>query len=163
MSQGLQHEYLLQHAPQWAAGEEPAPPHSYAWGISRASCFSHSSLSELLCVIFNSINNYKFCNKHDITEMPTTSVADCLSFGQLWVCFGASWCLLCPTPGQILFFSHKDHSWNLPAPNTLPWKPNTDHLFWPQPLKLRGATKVIPGKFMKTIRIAKNFNSLHKK
>lgn len=91
MSQGLQHEYLLQHAPQWAAVEEPALPHSYAWGISRASCFSHSSLSELLCVIFNSINNYKFCNKHDITEVSTTSVADCFSFGQLWVCFGASW------------------------------------------------------------------------
>lgn len=54
--QGLRQEYLLRNASQWAAGGEPAPPQSYALSVSRVPCFSQSSLSELLCIIFNSIS-----------------------------------------------------------------------------------------------------------
>lgn len=54
----------------------------------------------------------------------TTRVVDGLSFGQCWVCLGASWNRLCPTWRQLLLSSYRNHPISHPTAKPWPHKPH---------------------------------------
>lgn len=83
-------------------------------------CFSHifSLPSHSCCTSFSPFL------KDVLVEMLSMSLTGS-SFGQWWVCPGASWNWLCPTWEQLLLFSHSRHSHRtLPATKALPCELN---------------------------------------